>query len=226
MPPLLVWLWDYVFQRKSLNEVSNTIYSLLQTQPLVASHQLRISFTFSFGYIILGYQSSSVPTVFCIWIIYIWSKDTQRNQSLKTTVASNLKYKTDKNSPVDIMARLFGLSQKLAPTRKIVPALSARFCNSTSQTLCIIRGGDQRSWIGHMRKTLTKLQTRPCQTRVTHCGPLEARVIKARWHFFYRHFLFLGNQEQVFLFSLLISRLTYALYWYAHFNTIKGTQSG
>ena len=30
--------------------------------------------------------------------------------------------------------------------------------------------------------------------------------------FFYRHFLFLGNQEQVFLFSLLISKLTYALY--------------
>ena len=30
--------------------------------------------------------------------------------------------------------------------------------------------------------------------------------------FFYRHFLFLGNQEQVFLFSLLVSRLTYALY--------------
>ena len=62
----------------------------------MASHQLRISFTFSFGYIILGYQSSSVPTVFCIWIIYIWSKDTQRNQSLKTTVAPNLKYKIDK----------------------------------------------------------------------------------------------------------------------------------
>ena len=161
-PPPLVWLWDYIFQRKSLNEASNTIYSLLQTQPLVASHQLRISFTFSFGYIILGYQSSSVPTVFCIWIIYIWSKDTQRNQSLKTTVAPNLKYKIDKNSPVDIMARFFGLPQKSAPTRKIVPALSARLCNSTSQTLCIIRGEDQRSWIGHMRKTLTKLQTRPC----------------------------------------------------------------
>ena len=30
--------------------------------------------------------------------------------------------------------------------------------------------------------------------------------------FFYRHFLFLGNQEQVFLFSLLVSRLTHALY--------------
>ena len=30
--------------------------------------------------------------------------------------------------------------------------------------------------------------------------------------FFYRHFLFLGNQEQVFLFSLVVSRLTYALY--------------
>ena len=80
-----------------------------------------ISFTFSFGCIKLGYQSSSVPTVFCIWIICIWSKDTQRNQSLKTTVAPNLKYKIDKNSPVDIMARFFGLSQKLAPTRKIVP---------------------------------------------------------------------------------------------------------
>ena len=120
-PPPLVWLWDYIFQRKSLNEASNTIYSLLQTQPLVASHQLMISFTFSFGYIKLGYQSSSVPTVFCIWIICIWSKDTQRNQSLKTTVAPNLKYKIDKNSPGDIMARFFGLSQKLAPTRKIVP---------------------------------------------------------------------------------------------------------
>ena len=40
---------------------------------------------------------------------------------METTVAPNLKYKIDKNSPVDIMARLFGLSQKLAPTRKIVP---------------------------------------------------------------------------------------------------------
>ena len=27
VPPLLVWLWDYVFQRKSLNEVSNAVYS-------------------------------------------------------------------------------------------------------------------------------------------------------------------------------------------------------
>ena len=79
-----------------------------------------ISFTFSFGYIKLGYQSSSAPTVFCIWIICIWSKDTQRSQSLETTVAPNLKYKIDKNSPRDIMARFFGLSQKLAPTRKIV----------------------------------------------------------------------------------------------------------
>ena len=121
VPPPLVWLWDYIFQRKSLNEASNTIYSLLQTQPLVASHQLMISFTFSFGYIKLGYQSSSVPTVFCIWIICIWSKDTQRSQSLETTVAPNLKYKIDKNSLRDIMARFFGLSQKLAPTRKIVP---------------------------------------------------------------------------------------------------------
>ena len=43
MPPLLVWLWDYVFQRKSLNEVSNAVYSLLQAQLLVASHQLMIS---------------------------------------------------------------------------------------------------------------------------------------------------------------------------------------
>ena len=43
---------------------TNTIYSLLQTQPLVASHQLMISFTFSFGYIKLGYQSSSVLMYF------------------------------------------------------------------------------------------------------------------------------------------------------------------
>ena len=162
MPPLLVWLWDYVFQRKSLNEVSNAVYSLLQAQLLVASHQLMISFTFSFGCIKLGYQSSSVLTVFCIWIICIWSKDTQRSQSLETTVAPNLKYKIDKNSPVDIMARFFGLSQKSAPTRKVVPALSARLRNSTSQTLCNIRGENQSSWIGHMRKTSTKLQTRPC----------------------------------------------------------------
>ena len=100
--------------------------------------------------------------VFCIWIICIWSKDNQSSQSLETTVAPNSKYKIDKNSPVDIMARFFGLSQKSAPTRKVVPALSARLRNSTSQTLCNIRGENQSSWIGHMRKTSTKLQTRPC----------------------------------------------------------------
>ena len=42
--------------------------------------------------------------------------------------------------------------------------------------------------------------------------------------FFYRHFLFLGNQEQVFLFSLLISKLIHALYLNAHFNTTQGTK--
>ena len=67
-------------------------------------------------------------------------------------------------------------------------------------------------------------QTKPRQTRAIHRDPLEARVIKARWHFFYRHFLFLGNQEQVFLFSLLISKLIHALYLNAHFNTTQGTK--
>ena len=67
-------------------------------------------------------------------------------------------------------------------------------------------------------------QTKPRQTRAIHRNPLEARVIKARWHFFYRHFLFLGNQEQVFLFSLLISKLIHALYLNAHFNTTQGTK--
>ena len=42
--------------------------------------------------------------------------------------------------------------------------------------------------------------------------------------FFYRHFLFLGNQEQVFLFSLLISKLIHALYLNAHLNTTQGTK--
>ena len=42
--------------------------------------------------------------------------------------------------------------------------------------------------------------------------------------FFFRHFLFLGNQEQVFLFSLLISKLIHALYLNAHFNTTQGTK--
>ena len=59
--------------------------------------------------------------VFCIWSICIWSKDTQRSQNLETTVAPNLNYGMDWNNPRDIMARFFNLSQKLAPTRKIVP---------------------------------------------------------------------------------------------------------
>ena len=80
-----------------------------------------IPFTFSFGCVKLGHQSSPVLTVFCIWIICIRSQDTQRSQSLETTVAPNLNYKIDKNNPRDIMARFFSLSQKLAPTRKIVP---------------------------------------------------------------------------------------------------------
>ena len=68
-------------------------------------------------------------------------------------------------------------------------------------------------------------QTRPCQTRATHCDSLEARGIKAQRHFFIDTF-FLGDQGQVFLFSHLISNLIYALYWNAHFKTIQGTQSG
>ena len=164
MPPLLVWLWDYVFQRKSLNEVSNAVYSLLQVQLLAASHQLMISFTFSFGCIKLGYQSSSVLTVFCIWIICIWSKDTQRSQSLETTVAPNLKYKIDKNSPGDIMARFFGLSQKLALARKY-HQLTSTF--STILQLCStdsLQPSEEkikRPWIWYMRQISTKLQTRP-----------------------------------------------------------------
>ena len=47
---------------------------------------------------------------------------------------------------------------------------------------------------------------------------------QASMTFFYRHFLFLGNQEQVFLFSLLISKLIHALYLNAHFNTTQGTK--
>ena len=164
MPPLLVWLWDHAFQRKSLKEVSNAVYSLLQAQLLVASHQLMISFTFSFGCIKLGYQSSSVLTVFCIWIICIWSKDTQRSQSLETTVAPNSKYKIDKNSPVDIMARFFGLSQKSAPTRKIVPTdqhyqhvfatLLHRFFASSEEKI-------KRPWLWYMRRKFQKATTRP-----------------------------------------------------------------
>ena len=68
-------------------------------------------------------------------------------------------------------------------------------------------------------------QTRPCQTRATHCDSLEARGIKAQRHFFYRHF-FLGNQGQVFLFLHLIPNHIYALYWNAHFKTTQGTKSG
>ena len=142
MPPPspLVWLWDYIFQRKSLNEASNTIYSLLQTQPLVASHQLMISFTFSFGYIKLGYQSSSVPTVFCIWIICIWSKDTQRSQNLETTIAPKFKVQNrPKNSPKNRHnGTVFAcLSQKLAPTRKLAQLTSTfstilRLCSTDS----------------------------------------------------------------------------------------------
>ena len=36
--------------------------------------------------------------MFCIWIICIRSQDTQRSQSLETTVAPNLKYKIDKTA--------------------------------------------------------------------------------------------------------------------------------
>ena len=74
-------------------------YIIHKARLLVASYQLMIPFTFSFGCIKLGYQSSSILTVFCIWIICIWNKDTQRSQSLETTVAPNFKYKIDKNSP-------------------------------------------------------------------------------------------------------------------------------
>ena len=164
MPPLLVWLWDYVFQRKSLNEVSNAVYSLLQAQLLVASHQLMISFTFSFGYIKLGYQSSSVLTVFCIWIICIWSKDTQRGQSLETTVTPNLKYKIDKNSPVDIMARFFGLSQKLAPTRKIVPTdqhYQHVFATLLHRLFTPSEEKIKRPWIWDIRQNFHKATTMP-----------------------------------------------------------------
>ena len=61
------------------------------------------------------------PLCFVFGSFVFGVKILRRNQSLKTTVAPNSKYKIDKNSPVDIMARFFGLSQKLAPTRKIVP---------------------------------------------------------------------------------------------------------
>ena len=164
MPPLLVWLWDYVFQSKSLNEVSKAVYSLLQAQLLVASHQLMISFTFSFGCIKLGYQSSSVLTVFCIWIICIWSKDTQRSQSLETTVAPNLKYKIDKNSPRDIMARFFSLSQKLAPTRKIVPTdqhYQHVFATLLHRPFTPSGEKIKRPWLWYVRQVSTKLQTWP-----------------------------------------------------------------
>ena len=68
-------------------------------------------------------------------------------------------------------------------------------------------------------------QTRPCQTRATHCDSLEARGDQGSITFFYRHF-FLGNQGQVFLFLHLIPNHIYALYWNAHFKTIQGTKSG
>ena len=165
-PPLLVWLWDHAFQRKSLKEVFNAVYSLLQAQLLVASHQLMISFTFSFGCIKLGYQSSSVLTVFCIWIICIWSKDTQRSQSLETTVAPNLKYEIDKNSPRDIMAQFFAcLPQKLAPTRQIVPTdqhYQHVFATLLHRPFTPSEEKIKRPCIWYMRQNSHKATTRPC----------------------------------------------------------------
>ena len=103
--------------------------------------------------------------VFCIWIICIWSKDTQSSQSLETTVAPNLKYKIDKNSPRDIMARFFGLSQKLAPTRKIVPTdqhYQHVFATLLHRLFTPSEEKIKRPWIWYMRQNFHKATTRPC----------------------------------------------------------------
>ena len=99
-------------------------YIIHKAQLLVASHQLMISFTFSFGCIKLGYQSSSVLTVFCIWIICIWSKDTQRSQNLETTIAPKFKVQNrpkiaQKNRQNGTIFRM--PSPKISTNQKIVP---------------------------------------------------------------------------------------------------------
>ena len=162
MPPPLVWLWDYIFQRKSLNEVSNTAHSLLQAQPLVASHQLTISFTFSFGY-----QSSSVLTVFRIRIICIWNKDTQRSQSLETTIAPKFKVQNrpkiaQKNRHNGTIFRM--PSPKISTDQKIVPT-DQHYQHVFATLLHILFTPPvekiKRPWIGYMRRKLQKATTRP-----------------------------------------------------------------
>ena len=101
---------------------------------------------------------------------------------METTVAPNLKYKIDKNSPVDIMARLFGLSQKLAPTRKIVP---------TDQHYQHVFATLLHRLLNHQRKRLKgpdmvheakfpQSYNKTILDQSTHRGSLEARVIKAQ----------------------------------------------
>ena len=162
MPPPLVWLWDYIFQRKSLNEVSNTAHSLLQAQPLVASHQLTISFTFSFGY-----QSSSVLTVFRIRIICIWNKDTQRSQSLETTIAPKFKVQNrpkiaQKNRHNVTIFRM--PSPKISTNQKIVPT-DQHYQHVFATLLHILFTPPEekikRPWIWYMRRKFQKATTRP-----------------------------------------------------------------